>query len=147
MIDITDIDKAKLVTHFFIYSLEHRARTRPGFFSLSNLTEEKRDAYLDSIKKKVQKELDKGMTYFDYLDGVGLHLDVSKDELDPTMYDRDNGTGAAEDAVHDLRRFESFARNVREALAHDRGEDITDTDDTSNTSELENPSRSWCVIL
>lgn len=38
--------------------------------------------------------------YFDYLQGRLLKVDLSSDEeLDPRLYDRDHGTGAAEHAL------------------------------------------------
>src|SRR5438105_3753792 len=35
-------------------------------------------------------------TYFDYLKGRVMKVDLSGDQLDPRLYDRDNGKGAAE---------------------------------------------------
>ena len=37
--------------------------------------------------------------YFDYLRGRVMKIDLSKDELEPWLYDRDNGEGAAEKAL------------------------------------------------
>lgn len=39
-------------------------------------------------------------TYFDYLWGKVMKIDVANDILDPTLYDRDNGDGAARNALH-----------------------------------------------
>ena len=41
------------------------------------------------------EEFLKNGTYFDYLNGRVMKVDVGGDVLDPTLYDRDNGTGAA----------------------------------------------------
>lgn len=41
--------------------------------------------------------------YFDYLNGRVMKVDLSGDELDPRLYDRDNGKGAAERAIAPLR--------------------------------------------
>lgn len=41
--------------------------------------------------------------YFDYLFGRVMKVDLSTDELDPGLYDRDNGQGAAERALRSLR--------------------------------------------
>lgn len=38
-------------------------------------------------------------TDFDYLYGKIMKVDLSGDELDPYLYDRDNGSGAAERAI------------------------------------------------
>ncbi len=38
-------------------------------------------------------------TYFDYIHGRVLKVDLSKDTFDPYLYDRDNGDGAAQSAI------------------------------------------------
>lgn len=38
-------------------------------------------------------------TYFDYLKGRVMKVDLSSDYLDTRLYDRDNGEGAAERAI------------------------------------------------
>jgi hypothetical protein len=40
--------------------------------------------------------------YFDYLNGRVMKVDLSGDELDPYLYDRDNGQGAAARALAPL---------------------------------------------
>lgn len=40
-------------------------------------------------------------TYFDYVDGRVMKVDLSGDELRTHLYDRDNGQGAAEAALRD----------------------------------------------
>jgi len=49
--------------------------------------------------KEARTILDGGQTYFDYLKGRVMKVDLSKDTLDPWLYDRDNGQGAAERAI------------------------------------------------
>jgi len=46
----------------------------------------------------------KNNTYFDYLQGRVMKVDLSNDTLDPWLYDRDNGTGAAEAAIIALKK-------------------------------------------
>ena len=41
--------------------------------------------------------------YFDYLKGRVLKVDLSGDELNPCLYDCDNGEGAARKAITKLR--------------------------------------------
>ena len=41
--------------------------------------------------------------YFDYLNGRVLKVDLKGDRFDPRLYDRDNGTGAAQRAIGALR--------------------------------------------
>lgn len=38
-------------------------------------------------------------TYFDYLKGRVMKVDLTMPEFDPRLYDRDNGQGAAERAI------------------------------------------------
>ena len=53
-------------------------------------------------KNDAQKLLDSGVTYFDYLHGKVMKIDISGDELSTGLYDRDNGHGAAENALSGL---------------------------------------------
>lgn len=41
-------------------------------------------------------------TYFDYLNGRVMKVNLSSDELDPYLYDRDNGEGAAQKAIDSI---------------------------------------------
>jgi len=43
-----------------------------------------------------------GPHYFDYVKGRVLKVDLSGDTLDPSLYDRDNGPGAAREALAHL---------------------------------------------
>lgn len=50
------------------------------------------------------KELLKHATYFDYLHGKVMKVDLSSDnEFEEWLYDRDNGTGAAARVIEKLR--------------------------------------------
>ena len=50
-----------------------------------------------------QKEIDAGYgAYFDYLHGRVMKVEISKGEIDPWLYDRDNGDGAAARALAPL---------------------------------------------
>ena len=42
--------------------------------------------------------------YFDYVHGRVMKVDLSGDDLDTRLYNRDNGEGAAEAAIKDLSR-------------------------------------------
>lgn len=54
----------------------------------------------DMTVEEAQELLDSGQTYFDYLKGRVMKIDLSKDKLNPALYDRDNGPGAAERAIN-----------------------------------------------
>lgn len=43
------------------------------------------------------------ISYFDYLHGRVLKVDINGDELRPHLYDRDNGQGACDLVVQNLR--------------------------------------------
>lgn len=49
------------------------------------------------------EELLKKTTYFDYMYGRVIKVDLSKDEFDEWLYDRDNGEGAAQRAVDAIK--------------------------------------------
>ena len=51
--------------------------------------------------EEAQKIIDKasGDTYFDYLNGRVMKIDVASEPLDTRLYNRDNGFGAAEAAL------------------------------------------------
>jgi len=51
--------------------------------------------------EQAQEILASGHMYFDYLRGRVMKIDLSKDYLDTSSYDRDNGQGAAEYAILD----------------------------------------------
>lgn len=42
-------------------------------------------------------------SYIDYLKGRVMKVDVRGDEMDPWLYDRDNGKGAAAAAIESIR--------------------------------------------
>jgi hypothetical protein len=48
-------------------------------------------------------ELLKTGSYFDYLHGRAMKVDLSGDELDERLYDRDLGQGAAADAIAQVK--------------------------------------------
>jgi len=53
----------------------------------------------DMTEQEAQDLLDTGQTYFDYLKGRIMKIDLSGDEMRTAMYDRDNGQGAAKRAL------------------------------------------------
>jgi hypothetical protein len=56
---------------------------------------------MDEAQAKKELEENPGC-YFDYLHGKVMKVDLSKDQFDPWLYDRDNGQGAAERALKPL---------------------------------------------
>jgi hypothetical protein len=87
MIDLTNKDKAEVLAKLY------------------NASQPQGLGYLQAdgapmTTDEAQTLLDTGVTYFDYLKGRVMKIDLSGDELDPWLYDRDNGQGAAEAAIN-----------------------------------------------
>jgi hypothetical protein len=93
MIDITGLNKAKVLAALW------NASRMQGISFLGNngsnhMTEEEANKILSDEEFE-----DK---YFDYLNGRVMKVDLSGDELDPRLYDRDNGQGAAKRAIDSI---------------------------------------------
>lgn len=89
LIDLRDMDKAEVLAALYNAS-------RPlgmGFvqYDPAPMTREEAAGYLAWC------------TSFDYLKGRVMKIDLSKDALNPRLYDRDNGEGAAWRAITALR--------------------------------------------
>lgn len=56
----------------------------------------------DNMSMEEAASLLKDQTYFDYVKGRVLKVDLSGDEFDPRLYDRDHGDGAAAKALEGL---------------------------------------------
>lgn len=57
----------------------------------------------EPMQAEEARELLERNTYFDYLKGRVMKIDLAGDTLDPWLYDRDNGHGAAERIINALR--------------------------------------------
>ncbi len=86
MIDLSKKDKAEVLVKLYNAS-------KPQGMGLLHYKAK------DMTKQEAQTLLDQGQSYFDYLNGRVLKIDLSGDTLDPWLYDRDNGQGAAEKAL------------------------------------------------
>lgn len=88
MIDIKQANKAQVLAALYNASSPQGM----GFLHAKSvrMTEEEAAALL------------KERTYFDYLHGRVMKVDLSGDTLEERLYDRDNGHGAAYDAIADL---------------------------------------------
>jgi hypothetical protein len=61
--------------------------------------------------------LDSGQTYFDYLQGRVMKVDLSNDDsFNDRLYDRDNGEGAAAIAIASLRATENPDNKIVQAI-------------------------------
>lgn len=54
-----------------------------------------------------QTEIDHNGLTFDYVMGKPIKVDISGDEFDPWLYDRDNGQGMAQRAISELQKSNS----------------------------------------
>ena len=90
-IDISSMDKAEVLAA--LYNASH-----PQGLGLLNARPE------PMTTEEARQGLDTGQTYFDYVKGRVLKIDLTGDTLDPGLYDRDNGAGAAESALRHLRK-------------------------------------------
>lgn len=97
MIDITGIDKATLVAELFNNSKPQGL----GFFASGSKS--------PMTKVHAQQYLDRGQTYFDYLEGRVMKVNVSENTLNPAMYDRDNGAGSANRVVEAIKNAQPVA--------------------------------------
>lgn len=89
MVDIKGLDKAKVLKALY----DHSHIQGLGFLqAVESFTEE--DA---------RKLLDDGQTYFDYLHGKVMKVDLSGDSFNERLYDRDCGAGAAQRAIDSIR--------------------------------------------
>lgn len=79
-------------------------------------------------REEAQKLLDTKQTYFDYLNGRVMKVDLSGEELSVWGYDRDNGSGAAERAISSLRSTgkadSELVRKVHSSNTRDAARDV-----------------------
>ncbi|MEE9459656.1 MAG: hypothetical protein V3V84_07840 [Candidatus Bathyarchaeia archaeon] len=81
-IDISKMNKAEVLSALFNSSKAQGL----GFLQ----------AHVDKMsEEEAQSLLDDGHTYFDYVRGRVMKIDLSGDTLQTGLYDRDNGQGAA----------------------------------------------------
>lgn len=88
MIDIKGLDKAMVLKA--LYDNSHHQGL--GFLQA-----------VDSFTVDDARELLKHQTYFDYLHGKVMKVDLSGDSFEEYLYDRDCGEGAAARAIDSIR--------------------------------------------
>ncbi len=88
MIDISKIGKAEALRRLYNKSKPQGM----GFmhYTPADMTKEQAEAMIQRAG---------AWLYFDYVQGRVMKVDLSKDEFDPRLYDRDNGPGAAARAI------------------------------------------------
>ncbi len=88
MIDISKLDKADVLCA--LYNNSRPLGMGVFHFTPEPMTADEANGLLNESK------------YFDYLKGRVMKIDLSGDELDPRLYDRDNGNGAAHRAIANI---------------------------------------------
>lgn len=102
-VDIKGIDKAELLAALYNGSRPMGMgflRAQPGNMT----TEEAREAIGAGDDHKRDFGAQRGGLYFDYLHGRPLKIEIGGDTLRTALYNRDNGSGAAERIVSTLRK-------------------------------------------
>ena len=89
-IDISKLDKVELLV-----ALYNKARP----LGLGILQFNPKEMTMAEARKLL-----KNQTRFDYIYGRVMKIDISGNTLDPWLYDRDNGYGAAEEVVEGLEK-------------------------------------------
>ena len=87
--DISSFDKSQVLA-----ALYNRARAQGMgliHYTPANMTQD-----------EAQTLLDGGQTYFDYHKGRVMKVSLADNELDTHLYNRDNGIGAAEEAINSI---------------------------------------------
>lgn len=87
-IDLTGVDKAEVLARLY-------NRSKPPGLGFLHYTAE--DMTADQARELLAES-----TYFDYLHGRVMKIDLSKDVLHTAGYDRDNGPRAAFKAIRSL---------------------------------------------
>lgn len=95
MINITGMKKE------YVLLALYRAAKPKGIGELFTQTEMPLSAAAELVKNNPS-------LYFDYVNGRPLKVDLSGDEFDPYLYDRDNGEGVAQEAC---ARYKSFIKH------------------------------------
>lgn len=109
LINISGVDKAELLAALYNASKQQGMgfchKRGAGGMSVEEAQKEIDDRVRYWVDKKditVQQALDEFGCAFDYLHGRVMKVDIGGDELDPRLYDRDNGQGAAFAAIAHL---------------------------------------------
>jgi hypothetical protein len=92
-IDISGLSKAAVLAALYNNSRQQGM----GFFQergATGMTEDQAQQALDANPR----------LYFDYLHGRVMKISLKDDTLEPRLYDRDNGHGAAARVIAELRR-------------------------------------------
>ena len=97
--DISKMDKAEVLRRLY-----NNAKPQGLGFLHYTPKEMTIEEARELIKNGIDESGSRGL-YFDYVHGRVMKIDLSTDELRTGLYNRDNGTNAAEEALKDLRNY------------------------------------------
>lgn len=100
MVNIKGMDKAEVLLALWQAS-QMQGMSFLGFLASGELTREQ--AQKEVQERKHTRFDGTDSIYFDYLNGKVMKVDLGQDEFDPRLYDRDNGEGAAQRAIDNLK--------------------------------------------
>jgi hypothetical protein len=101
-VDTTGIDRANLLA-----ALYNRAQPQGlGFLNYTPepMSREEAERLIEENKREWPPNTGRFQAYFDYLKGRVIKTDVLQFQIDPWLFDRDNGEGALQAVVDRLRR-------------------------------------------
>lgn len=101
MVDITGLTKADVLAALF------NASHPQGWGWLHSNSEE---MTVESAKALIDAR--GGELYFDYIQGRVIKVDLASDTFNSSLYDRDNGQGAAQRAIDGLRTQHTKERQL-----------------------------------
>lgn len=95
--DITGLDKAEVLAVLYNNSFA---------FGMGKLNYVEGDLPVEEARIFISDAINHnyGYVYFDYLLGRIMKIDLTTDELNTCLYNRDNGVNAAENLIKKLRR-------------------------------------------
>lgn len=108
MIDISKLNKADVLAALYNYS-------KPQGFGFLHFTSE--DMTREEAEELLKAKSGNKEICFNYLKGRVMKIDLSRDKLDPRLYDRDNGKGAAQRAISTLFKQPNNHNNARNILS------------------------------
>lgn len=109
MVNIAGLDKSEVLVALWQAS-KTQGRGFLEFLGSGELTLEQAKREIES--RKYTGFDGKDSIYFDYLNGKIMKVDLGQDAFDSSLYDRDNGDGAAQQAIDNLKLAHKVAAKV-----------------------------------
>ena len=136
MVNIKGMDKAEVLLALWQAS-QMQGMSFLGFLASGELTLEQAQQEIEDRKHTAFDGKDS--IYFDYLNGKVMKVDLGQDEFDPRLYDRDNGDGAAQQAIDNLRLAHEVAAKVADDCGVSRAvlKGVTESENRINEAAIQ----------